>query len=546
MKDSWKYHFRSIILERGEEYYYSGFVDDLQEDEEGCHAIVHGSEDYDVDIVMKNGKVTDMDCTCPYAADGSHCKHEAAVLYAIFEGDQLKRSNSNSLEESLDEILDSMNEEQLRMELKTILKEDTKQAQRIYNVYRRHKADDADVKNAVMMLDGLAYEFGDRYGFVDWRSGMDYVSAFEECLRETVHPMFSRKEYREAFYVLKEAYRIIETVEMDGSSGEHSMVIDHIEEDMDTLIHLCDMDLKDAIYEWIEDFLDADDDHWMISESLERLYHHSFDDAKYLEKQLKEVKEMIKEPQLIEYRLEESLALYLDILKRLGKDEKEYEDFLLEHDDLVAVKKICLKRAEEKDDFDSMLQILKELCEKEEHSYQKQEYLDRMYEIYERKGDKENQKKILLDRILSDSWAKIDKVRKLRSLCTKEEWGPYREEILKIHKGMAPAIYSEEGLFDKLISILPSYPFETADAYFEKLKDLYPSAVLKLYMDHMYKLEMRPPCATLYAEEKETLLKIIRIKGGQKKALQLMKQWREKYPTRKAMYRIFDEVEKEM
>ena len=47
--------------------------------------MVEGSYEYDVSIILKDGHVTQMSCDCPYAEDGSHCKHMAAVLYKISE-----------------------------------------------------------------------------------------------------------------------------------------------------------------------------------------------------------------------------------------------------------------------------------------------------------------------------------------------------------------------------------------------------------------------------------------------------------------------------
>ena len=73
------------ILARGEMYYYDGAVQDLEKTEHGYHAVVEGTEDYEVDIEMEDKQICEMYCTCPYAADGNNCKHMAAVLYEIEE-----------------------------------------------------------------------------------------------------------------------------------------------------------------------------------------------------------------------------------------------------------------------------------------------------------------------------------------------------------------------------------------------------------------------------------------------------------------------------
>lgn len=44
-------------------------------------ADVIGTEGYEVEIYLDNGNITDMYCSCPYAATDRNCKHMAAVLY---------------------------------------------------------------------------------------------------------------------------------------------------------------------------------------------------------------------------------------------------------------------------------------------------------------------------------------------------------------------------------------------------------------------------------------------------------------------------------
>ena len=108
---SWKDLFREHILARGEMYYYDGAVQDLEKTEHGYHAVVEGTEDYEVDIEIEDGRICEMYCTCPYADDGNNCKHMAAVLYEIEEqegSDSLVEGSSGSeqAEEDLEEIIE--------------------------------------------------------------------------------------------------------------------------------------------------------------------------------------------------------------------------------------------------------------------------------------------------------------------------------------------------------------------------------------------------------------------------------------------------------
>jgi hypothetical protein len=89
---SFKQIIPAQILARGRDYVQKGQILDLSFDEEELvwEAQVEGTDLYDVRIELQsNGSLTSS-CTCPYDM-GEHCKHVAAVLYAIEEAfpDQL-------------------------------------------------------------------------------------------------------------------------------------------------------------------------------------------------------------------------------------------------------------------------------------------------------------------------------------------------------------------------------------------------------------------------------------------------------------------------
>lgn len=71
------------ILKRGLSYFKNGYVTEPEEIAPGVYeAIVAGSEDYTVELKIKNGTVTDHDCNCPYDL-GPVCKHIVAVLFYL-------------------------------------------------------------------------------------------------------------------------------------------------------------------------------------------------------------------------------------------------------------------------------------------------------------------------------------------------------------------------------------------------------------------------------------------------------------------------------
>ena len=62
----WKKLFAPHILFRGEEYYESELVEIEAMDEQSIEATVEGTDTYSVEIVLKNNRVAQMACDCPY------------------------------------------------------------------------------------------------------------------------------------------------------------------------------------------------------------------------------------------------------------------------------------------------------------------------------------------------------------------------------------------------------------------------------------------------------------------------------------------------
>ena len=82
------------ILVRGEEYYDTDAVSELEETSPGeWTATVEGTDDYNVEISMNGKEVESWYCDCPY--DGEICKHVVAALLAIRDNNKRVSRNTN-------------------------------------------------------------------------------------------------------------------------------------------------------------------------------------------------------------------------------------------------------------------------------------------------------------------------------------------------------------------------------------------------------------------------------------------------------------------
>jgi Uncharacterized conserved protein len=85
------------IVDRGLSYWKDGLVTNLEQTKEGLFdAVVAGTENYDIEVIIDSNVVIDFDCNCPYDR-GPMCKHVVAVLYAIREGNKSKSTNSKKI-----------------------------------------------------------------------------------------------------------------------------------------------------------------------------------------------------------------------------------------------------------------------------------------------------------------------------------------------------------------------------------------------------------------------------------------------------------------
>lgn len=107
---NWQENFTTKVLERGFEYYENGNILEIMKTTSGYKAKVEGSgyDEYDVRVEIEDDEIKDMNCTCIYGQEMGCCKHMAAVLYAIDEGEDIEE------EIDTEEIIKSLSKTKLQ------------------------------------------------------------------------------------------------------------------------------------------------------------------------------------------------------------------------------------------------------------------------------------------------------------------------------------------------------------------------------------------------------------------------------------------------
>ena len=124
MKIDLKNDFNNKILERENEYYENGLVENVVIKDNIVTAKVIGTTTYNVSVEVDNGVFINGGCTCPYASEGNYCKHMAALLYKLNEEDIDKDNNYSTKNQQTRNIIASINRNQLDEFLVELLSED--------------------------------------------------------------------------------------------------------------------------------------------------------------------------------------------------------------------------------------------------------------------------------------------------------------------------------------------------------------------------------------------------------------------------------------
>lgn len=367
----WKDLFREHILARGEMYYYNGAVQDLEKTEHGYHAVVEGTEDYEVDIEIEDGQICDVYCTCPYADDGNNCKHMAAVLYEIEEqegSDSLTEgfSGSEQAEEELEEVIEKIPETELRSFVKQLAGRDDE----IRNTLMTRYAVKIDEKQMCRLKEGvdqIVWEHGDRSGFIDYRNAWDFTREMDSYLEDKADTLMERNCWRQAFELTNYVFKTIGNVDIDDSDGGISQVANTCYDKWKEILENCTEEVRDEMFTWFTSHLACDYVIDYMEEYMEDFLAHEFRSREMLEKKLEYLDERIERQTSstdcgntwsARYGYENNILKRLEIMDQLGYPEEEIREYRRKHWRFSAVRGLEIQEDIECGELDEAVRCL--------------------------------------------------------------------------------------------------------------------------------------------------------------------------------------------
>lgn len=574
---NWQKLFASHILERGYDYYCDGAVENIEIGRDDLRADVVGTEDYEVEISLNDGKVTDMYCSCPYAAGGNNCKHMAAVLYEwtadIMDADEPEDTDNEDVDddedaESMDlfeptvtvcdykkksaaveKLVTSAERDIVQAFLVSVLAEDKKLLLRFRNMVNKC-ATKEDVEDYFEQIDEIADRYLGRDHFINYYQAYDFMLELEEIIDKDVRRMIDNGSHISAFHVMNHIFVLLGNVDMDDSGGETSMLAEQIYQLWLELLTKVNAQDKRKMFIWFTTHMDGSVIDY-LEEYIEQIIMEEFKEPEYEQDKLSFMEEMIEKAEKKDsgwsrdYAVGKWTVTYLKTLEEKNAPEDQLEEICKKYWNNSGVRRYYIDRYFEKKEYDRVLQVLDESIELDK-AYRGQvlEYIQKKKEIYRLQGNKSAYIEQLWKLVLEQSAGDLDIYKELKAQYSEKEWLIKREELFKKLPANAhiDRLYKEEKLYDRLLAyVLKSSGLYAVQSYENVLKKEYPKQILSKYQGEVNKMASCTGNRKHYADLVALLRRMKRIKGGSEIVETIVEEWKIKYRNRPAM---MDELSK--
>lgn len=574
---NWQKLFASHILERGYDYYCDGAVENIEIGRDDLRADVVGTEDYEVEISLNDGKVTDMYCSCPYAAGGNNCKHMAAVLYEwtadIMDEDEPEDTDNEDMDddedaESMDlfepavtvcdykkksaaveKLVTSAERDIVQAFLVSVLAEDKKLLLRFRNMVNKC-ATNEDVEDYFEQIDEIADRYLGRDHFINYYQAYDFMLELEEIIDKDVRRMIDNGSHISAFHVMNHIFVLLGNVDMDDSGGETSMLAEQIYQLWLELLTKVNAQDKRKMFIWFTTHMDGSVIDY-LEEYIEQIIMEEFKEPEYEQDKLSFMEEMIEKAEKKDsgwsrdYAVGKWTVTYLKTLEEKNAPEDQLEEICKKYWNNSGVRRYYIDRYFEKKEYDRVLQVLDESIELDK-AYRGQvlEYNQKKKEIYRLQGNKSAYIEQLWKLVLEQSAGDLDIYKELKAQYSEKEWLIKREELFKKLPANAhiDRLYKEEKLYDRLLAyVLKSSGLYAVQSYENVLKKEYPKQILSKYQGEVNKMASCTGNRKHYADLVALLRRMKQIKGGSEIVETIVEEWKIKYRNRPAM---MDELSK--
>ena len=551
------------ILKRGLQYFKSGRVNEVEEISPGKYeAIVEGTEDYTVQLTLKNGIITEYTCDCPYDF-GPVCKHVAAVIFYL-QQDELdlnkkpKRTKTNqtakptkrkTVAQQVEELLEKTTHD----ELKQFVREKTEENAQFRNLFLSSFAQyntDESKELYVKQVKSILKTASDRHGFIDWSASRQVGNAIDNLLK-SAQKQIDNHNYKSAFFICTAVMeQMNEALEYsDDSNGDIGGSIEVACEMLYTIAQMQPTEeIRKLIIEYCFTALDKQiysGWNWHIEIlRLAALLLKTEDEIKRIFKQIDKV-------QRSDYEKEKAQTIKYEILLKT-KGENAAEIYLEQNITNSTLRQEAIQKALEKRDFEKAISIAKDGISydlKGRPGLAKKWY-DWLLKIAQAQNDSEKiieyARLLFIDNFMNEQ----DYYQILKKHVKPEEWSEFVEAMIQDittkkrwpDMNLIAGIFIKEEWWDRLLELVKKSPdLKTIDNYEKYLSKNYTNEIVELYANDILIYMENNMGRGHYQNACRYIRKIIKL-GAREKANEIISYLRNEYPKRKALMEELNKI----
>ncbi len=551
------------ILKRGLQYFKNGHVNDPEEISPGEYeAIVEGTEDYTVQLTLKNGIITEHVCDCPYDM-GPVCKHVAAVIFYLQQDEleldkKTKRTKTNqsakpakrkTVAQQVDDLLEKASHDELKQFVREKASANSPFRNLFLSSFAQHNSDESK-ELYVKQVKSILKTASDRHGFIDWSASRIVGNAIDNLL-ESAQKQINNRNYISAVFICTAVMeQMTEALQYsDDSNGDIGGSIDTAYE---MLYTIAQEQLSEEIRKLIIEYCFTSFDKqiysgwdWHIGVlRLAALLLKTEDETERIFAQ-------IEKAQRSDYEKEEAQSIKYDILLKT-KGENAAEKYLEQNITNSNLRREAIQKALKKKNYDKAISLAKDGVNydlKDKPGLAK-EWYDWLLKIAQAQNDSEKiieyARLLFIDNFRNEQ----DYYQILKQYVKTEKWTAFVEAVIQdittkkrwLDAGLIASIFIKEEWWDRLLELVKKSPgLNTIDHYEKYLSKHYANEIVELYANGVLKYMKNSMGRDHYQNACRYIRKIIKL-GARDKANEIISYLKTEYPKRKALMEELDKV----
>lgn len=547
------------ILKRGLSYFKNGHVSEPEEITVGVYeTIVAGSEDYTVQLKIKNENIVEHVCTCPYDF-GPVCKHIVAVLFYLQqdvlelkpkviplkktkEKNTEKKVKKKAISEQVDELLEKITHD----ELKQFIREKAEHNPPFRNIFLSsfaHQNSNESKELYAKQVKSILRTAADREGFIYWNQARDVGKQVSELLT-TAQKQLENKNYKSAIFictaVMEEMTEALQFA--DDSNGDIGGNIDFA---FELLVNISKKKLPDEIRTQLFDYC--------LSSFEKRIYSgcdwhigvmHLASEILTTESEAQQIINHLDKLQHSEYDGEQAQIIKLNIIKKT-KGEKEAEKFIEQNLSNPNLRRESIHKALINKSYEKAIQFANDGIQQDQKSKPglAMEWYNWLLKIAQAQNN--NVKIIEYARLLFiDNFThEQDYYQLLKNNSLPEKWTPFVEQIIKdivaknrwLDTDLISRIYINEQWWNRLLELVKQNPsLHFIEQYEKHLSKDYAHELVSMYANAIENYMKVSTGRNHYQTACKYLRRVIKL-GGRETVEKIIADFRKQYPQRKAL-----------